>query len=119
MLRHSVKHQSSTPRSPQECSVWTWSIAGGPRKCQRVRLSSAKGAEHSLHSSLIAVTHVAAVISATTGFDAQTEQAVADEKALRDAIVKDHLSDESLKTKAIEVIGKAGTTSINVSTNGQ
>ncbi len=64
-------------------------------------------------------THVEAVISATTGFDAQTEQVVADEKALRDAIVKEHLSDESLKSKALEVFGKAGTTSINVSTNGQ
>ena len=68
---------------------------------------------------VIAVSGVAAVLWATTGFEAQTEQVMYGEKARRAAVVRDHLSDENLKTKAVPVFAKAGTTSIDVSTNGQ
>jgi hypothetical protein len=64
-------------------------------------------------------THIEAILSQTTGLDVQSEQVIADEKALRDSIVKDQVSDERLKTKALEHFGKGASTTIHVSTDGQ
>jgi hypothetical protein len=64
-------------------------------------------------------THVESVLSATMALDTVTEQALSDEGTLREAVIKDHLGDEKLKSKALELFGKAGTTSINVSTDNR